>query len=59
MYNGFVKGVIVGSIIGASIGMMMEPGVMRGRNRRKIARAGMSLARKSGQVIGDVVDIFR
>jgi len=59
MQNGFTKGLIVGSIIGASVSMMMEPGVMKRKNRKRIMRAGRSFLRRSGNIISDVVDVFR
>lgn len=35
MQNGFTKGLIVGSIIGASVSMMMEPEAVKRKNRKK------------------------
>jgi len=58
MNRGFTKGLIVGSIIGASV-VMMNPGMMKGRNKKKMMRTGRDLFRKSGNLIGDIVDIFR
>lgn len=59
MNNGFTKGLLVGSIIGASISMMMNPDMMAGRNRKKMMRNGRSFLRRSGHIIGDVVDMLR
>ncbi len=59
MGNGFTRGIIVGSIIGASVSMIMNPDMMKGRNRRKMMRNGRNLMRKSGNIVGDVVDLFR
>lgn len=59
MRTGFTRGMIIGSIIGASVSMMMNPDMMKGRNRRKMMRNGRNLLRKSGNVVGDIVDIFR
>jgi gas vesicle protein len=59
MRSGFTRGIIIGSIIGASVSMMMDPDMMKGRNRRKMMRSGKSLLRKSGSMLGDVVDMFR
>lgn len=57
--NGFTKGLLVGGIIGASIGMMVKPERMNGRSRRKMMKAGRNLVRRSGHIIGDVVDMFK
>jgi gas vesicle protein len=59
MNGGFTKGVIIGSIIGASVSMAMDPGMMKARNRRRMMRNGRNFLRKSGDIINDVVDIFR
>lgn len=59
MENGFIKGLVVGGLIGASVSMMMEPGIMSGRNKRRMMKTGRNLLRRSGSFIGDVVDIFR
>lgn len=59
MNGGFTKGLVVGSIIGASVSMLMNNDRMRPRNRRKMMRTGRMLLRKSGGIISDVVDAFR
>jgi len=59
MNGRFAKGVIVGSIIGASISMMMDPDMMKARNRRRMIRNGRNFIRKSGHIINDIVDVFR
>lgn len=59
MQGGFTKGLIVGSIVGASISMMMNPDKMNARNRKKMIRTGRNLWRKSGNIVEDVVDLFR
>lgn len=59
MQNGFTRGLIIGSIIGASISMMMDPDVMKSKNRKRMMRVGRNFLRKSGHIIGDVVEMFR
>ncbi|NSW89170.1 MAG: YtxH domain-containing protein [Firmicutes bacterium] len=59
MLNGFTKGLIVGSILGASISMMMEPDIMKRRNKKRMIRAGRNFLRRTGNIISDVVDAFR
>lgn len=57
--RGFTKGLIIGGILGAAASMMMEPGMMNNKTRRKLMRNGRNLVRSSGSLLGDVVDIFR
>ncbi|NLI59226.1 MAG: YtxH domain-containing protein [Clostridium sp.] len=59
MRNGFTKGLIMGSIIGASVSMVMNSDMMNGKSRRKIKKTSAELMRKSGSIIGDVIDLFR
>ncbi len=59
MHNSFTKGLIVGGFIGASISAMMNSDMMSSRNKKRMMRNSRSLIRKSGHVIGDVVDLFR
>ncbi|HHW48937.1 MAG TPA: YtxH domain-containing protein [Clostridiaceae bacterium] len=57
--GGFRKGLIIGGLIGASIGMMMGPEVMNSRTRKKMMRSGRNMLRRSGNIISDVIELFR
>lgn len=59
MNNGFARGLLVGSLIGASLGKMMSSDVMNNKNKRRMMRTGRTLMRRSGNILGDVVDLFR
>jgi gas vesicle protein len=59
MRNGFTKGLVIGSLIGASVSMMMNPDMMRNMSRRGMMKNGRSFMRKSGHFIGDVIDMLR
>ncbi len=59
MRNGFTRGLIVGSIVGASLSMMMETGRMKGRGRRKMMNTGRNFMRQSGNMIGEFIEMFR
>jgi hypothetical protein len=59
MRSSFTRGLIVGSVIGTSIGMMVEPGIMNSKKGRKMMKSGRTFMRKTGNLIGDVVEIFR
>lgn len=59
MNSGFKNGLIVGSIIGASVGAMSNSGMMNSRNKRKIMRSGRTMLRRTGNVVSDIMDVFR
>ncbi|AUG57126.1 hypothetical protein [Acetivibrio saccincola] len=59
MRSGFTRGLIMGSIIGASVGMVMNSNMMNGKSKRKLKKTSAELIRKSGSIIGDVIDLFR
>ena len=57
--NSFAKGMIIGSMIGASVGMAMNSDAMSNRSKKRMRRKGMDLMRKSGTIIGDVMSLLR
>jgi gas vesicle protein len=59
MNKGFTKGLIIGSIMGASVSMMMNAGMAKDRNRKKMMKSGRNFFKKSGHLIGDIVSMFR
>lgn len=59
MQGGFTKGLIIGSVVGAMVSMMMEPDMMKRRTRKKMMRSGRNFLRRSGHIIGDVIEMFR
>ena len=59
MRNGFTKGLIIGGVMGAAIGMMMEPEMISRRGRKRMMKKGMNFFRKSGDIISDIAGIFR
>lgn len=59
MRSNFTRGLLVGGLVGASVSMMMNSDRLKGRNRKRLVRNGRSLLRKSGNIVGDVVDLFR
>jgi len=59
MNSGFTKGLIIGGLIGASVSMVMNPGGMKNKTRRKLMRTGRAMMKKSGNLIADVMDVFR
>jgi gas vesicle protein len=59
MRNGFMKGVMIGGLVAASVGLMMNTDMMSGRTRKRMMRSGKNLLRKSGHIISDVADLFR
>lgn len=59
MRNGFVKGVMVGGIVAASVGFMMNTDMISGRTKRKMIRGGRNLLRKTGHIMNEVSEMFR
>ncbi|MCX7923955.1 MAG: YtxH domain-containing protein [Clostridia bacterium] len=59
MNSGFTRGLLIGSIIGASVSMMMNPDMMKSKNKRKMMKTGRNLLRRSGHIIGDMMDMIR
>lgn len=59
MRNGFTKGLVIGSLIGASVSMIMNPDMTRNMGRRRMMKNGRSFLRKSGHILGDVVEMLR
>ena len=59
MHKGFIKGMVIGGMVGASVSMMMNSDMMSSRSGKKMMRRGKSLIRKSSNIIGDVADLFR
>jgi gas vesicle protein len=59
MRNGFVKGMMVGGIMAASVGLIMNTDMMSGRTKKRMMRGGRNLLRKSSHIIGDVAELFR
>lgn len=59
MQNGFVKGVVIGGIVAASVSMMMNSEMIKPRSKRRMMRSGKSFLRRSSNIIGDMADMFR
>ncbi|MCX7842404.1 MAG: YtxH domain-containing protein [Clostridia bacterium] len=59
MNNGFTRGLLIGSIIGASVGIMMNDDMMNSRTRKRIMKTGRNVLRRSGNVLGDVLQLIR
>jgi gas vesicle protein len=59
MRNGFMKGVMVGGIVAASVGFMMNTDMISGRTKRKMIRGGRNLLRKTGHIMNEVSEMFR
>lgn len=58
MRSGFSKGLLFGSIIGATIGIAMEGDGMRKR-KSKIMKNGKRFVRASSEMLDDFTGIFR
>ncbi|WHH59678.1 YtxH domain-containing protein [Petroclostridium sp. X23] len=52
--NNFTRGLITGTIVGATVAMMMNP--MEERDRKRLKRKSGHLMRSMGEVIGEVLE---
>lgn len=60
MRSGFTKGLMVGSIIGTSVGMIMNSDMIIGnRTKKRMMKSGRNFLRKSGHIVQDAIDLFR
>ncbi len=59
MIRGFTKGLFLGGLIGASVSMMTNSGMIKGRTKKRWMKTGRNLFRKSGDIFSDVVELFR
>ncbi len=59
MLKNFTKGLVIGGIIGASIGVITNSDIMDPHMRKKMVKSGRKLMRRSNHVIGDMIDLFR
>ena len=59
MDNGFTKGVIVGGLIAASLGLVMTNDLMSSRGRKKFMKSGRRFLKRSGNVVNDIAGVFR
>lgn len=57
MRGSFTKGIIVGSIVGASVGMMLDNDMVMKR-KRKMMKQGRRMMRASSEVIGNIVSLM-
>lgn len=60
MRSGFTKGIMVGSLIGASVGMIMNSDmIISSRTKKRMMKSGRNFLRKSGNIVHDAIDLFR
>jgi len=55
--NGFTKGLVTGTILGATVSMMVNP--MEGRERRAMRKKANKFMRAVGNIIEDIMDLRR
>lgn len=59
MGNGFTKGVVIGGLIAASIGIAMNNDIMSPRGRKKMMKSGRKFLRRAGGMVNDIAGVFR
>jgi len=55
----FARGLIIGGLIGASISVLTNPEVIDPHMRKKMIKSGRKIMRRSNNVLGDMVNMFR
>ncbi len=55
--RGFTSGMLLGSVVGATMGMLAGDSNMR--TRRKMMKSGKNMVRKTGRLVADMVELFR
>lgn len=59
MENGFTKGLIIGGLIAASLGMAINSDLMSARGRKKMMKSGRKFLRRTGSMMNGVVGVFK
>ncbi len=55
----FAKGILIGGLIGASISVLTNPEIVDPHMRRRLIKSGKKIVRRSGNVFGDMIHMFR
>lgn len=55
----FAKGILIGGLIGASISVLTNPDIVDPHMRRRLIKSGKKIVRRSGNVFGDMVHMFK
>jgi len=59
MGNGFIRGIIIGGLIAASIGLAMNNDLMSSRARKKMMKSGKKFLKRTGGMVNDIVGVFK
>jgi len=59
MESRFSKGIIIGGLIVASLGLVMNNDLMSSRGRKRMMKSGRKFLRRSGNMMNDIVGVFR
>ena len=55
----FARGMVIGGLIGASISVLTNPEIIDPHMRRKMIKSGRKIVRRSSNVFGDMINMFR
>jgi len=55
----FGRGLFIGGLIGATISVLTNPEIVDPHMRKKMIRSGRKIMRRSNNVFGDMVHLFR
>ncbi len=59
MMRNFGKGLVIGGLIGASIGLLTNPEIIDPHTRKKMIKSGRKIVRKSNYALSDMIHMFR
>lgn len=58
MHSGFTRGLIIGGLIGASVSLALGPEMVSNSSRRRMMRTGRHFLKKSGSIMGDMIELL-
>lgn len=57
--NKFGRGLVIGSVLGMTIGMIYSQDKRMRKTNKRIMKSGRNMLRRSGTIVEDVMDLFR
>jgi gas vesicle protein len=55
----FGRGLVIGGLVGATISVLTNPEIIDPHMRKKMIRSGRKIMRRSNNVFGDMMHMFR
>lgn len=58
MKNGFTSGMVIGSIVGATMSMIMNHDIDMNKTKKRMMRMGRSMYKRSRRIVSDISDMM-